>query len=74
MEEFDFGEVPDNRFIMTTWHDKEPLSEALWFSGNCAFHPDIELEETIIVHVAPEEQRATTLKLYDDSQAMVDGS
>lgn len=61
LEAFDFGDIPDDRFVMTTWHDKEPLSEALWFAGNCASHPDIELVDTVIVHVAREERRVATL-------------
>ena len=36
LERFDFGDIPDDRFVMTTWHENEPLSEALWFAGNCA--------------------------------------
>ena len=27
----------DDNVVMTTWHDKEPLSEAVWFFLNCAF-------------------------------------
>ncbi|SER59974.1 hypothetical protein SAMN05518866_11464 [Sphingobium sp. YR768] len=57
---------------MTTWHDKEPLSEALWFAGNCASHPNVELADTLIVHVTREEQRAATLQLYSESQLTAD--
>ena len=53
---------------MTTWHDKEPLSEALWFAGNCASHPDVDLADTVVVHVSPSERRAAMLELYRDSQ------
>jgi hypothetical protein len=53
LEMFNFGQIPDDRFVMTTWHSDEPLSEAFWFAGHCADHPDVELTETIIVHVAP---------------------
>jgi hypothetical protein len=72
LEAFDFGDIPDNRFVMTTWHDKEPLSDALWFAGNSAWHPDIDLEGTVIVHVARDERRATMLELYRESQVMAD--
>lgn len=68
LDAFDFGEVPDDRFVMTTWHDKEPLAEALWFAGYCASHPDIDLGETIIVHVAQAERRADFLDAYWDAQ------
>ena len=72
LEVFEFGKVPDDKFIMTTWHDKEPLSEALWFAGNCASHPDVDLPDTMIVHIAREERRAATLELYWESQVMAD--
>jgi hypothetical protein len=68
LEAFDFGKIPDDKFVMTTWHDKEPLSEALWFAGNCASHPDVDLADTVVVHVSPSERRAAMLELYRDSQ------
>jgi hypothetical protein len=69
---FDFGEIPDDRFVMTTWHSNEPISEAFWYAGHCAIHPDVELTETIILHVAMEAQRAAMLQSYRDSQVMAD--
>jgi hypothetical protein len=39
---FDLERMPDEpkgRVVMTTWHSKESLSEALWFFANCA-EPD----------------------------------
>lgn len=38
--------------LMTTWHDDEPLEEALWFFLNSAIPPDFEPEETAYVAVA----------------------
>lgn len=32
--------VPDGPFAMSTWHSKEPLSEALWFLLYCTFPDD----------------------------------
>lgn len=68
LEVFDYGEIPDERFVMTTWHEEEPLSEAFWFAGHCALHPDIELGETIIVHVAETARGPEILQAYRDSQ------
>jgi len=72
LENFDFGDIPDERFVMTTWHDSEPLSEAFWFAGHCASHPDVELEEAIILHIAAEARKDEVLRLYADSQVMAD--
>lgn len=32
-------EEPKERTVMTTWHSKDSLSEALWFFANCV-EPD----------------------------------
>ena len=72
LEMFEFGDVPNDRFVMTTWHSDEPISEAFWFAEQCAFHPDVELLETIILHVAAEAQCSAMLQAYRDSQVMAD--
>ncbi|MBL8656298.1 MAG: hypothetical protein JNJ92_02935 [Altererythrobacter sp.] len=70
LEEFDYGEIPDERFVMISWHDNEPLSEALWFAGQCAFHPDVELKGTLIVHVAQAAGSPVMLSAFEESQIL----
>ncbi len=70
LEEFDFGDIPDSKFVMTTWHTNDPLFEAMWFAGQCAFHADVELTETVIVHVAAEPRQAELLENYTTSQEL----
>ena len=72
LESFDYGDIPDDRFVMTTWHTDEPLEEALWFAGHCAQHPDVELEETLIIHVAGVAREAEVLATYWLSQSLSD--
>ena len=69
LERFDFGDIPDDKFIMTTWHANEPLSEALWFAGHCAYHPEIELTDTAILHIATEAREAEMLEDYSQALA-----
>ena len=61
---FDFGDVPDKDHIMTTWHSDEPLSEAFWFAEFCAYHPDVQLVDTILLHIAEEERKGPMLETY----------
>lgn len=68
LEEFDYGDIPNDRFIMTTWHADEPLSEAMWFAGQCAYHPDVELADTIMLHIANQAREAELLEAYHTSQ------
>ncbi|MBX3308692.1 MAG: hypothetical protein KF751_21815 [Nitrospira sp.] len=51
LEEFEFGEIPEGKFVMTTWHD-ESLSEAFGFAKNSAFHATVDLRSTMLVHIS----------------------
>jgi hypothetical protein len=62
---FDYGDIPDDKFVMTTWHDREPLSEAFWFAAHSALHPDIDLTRTLVVHISHEERREQLLAAYN---------
>ena len=50
--QFNFGEIPEDSFVMTTWHEHDSLGDVFWFAKNSAFHPTIELTNTIIVHLS----------------------
>lgn len=65
---FGFGEIPDDEFVMTTWHAEEPLQEVFWFAGHAAEHPSLALECIYIIHVALNERLAEMLKLFQDAQ------
>lgn len=51
-------DTSDGRFVMTTWHADETLAEAFWFAANCAFHPTMALDQTLIIHVARDSRPA----------------
>jgi len=67
LEEFDYGDIPEDKFVMTTWHDDEPLKEVFWFSKNSAFHPTIELPNTLILHLAGIRKEKEFLSVYDSA-------
>jgi hypothetical protein len=52
LEDFNYGEIPDDRFVMTTWHDNEPIEDVFWFCRYTAFHPEVELLSAYIVHIS----------------------
>jgi hypothetical protein len=64
IEQFDFLDIPQERFIMTTWHEDEPLSEVLCFCKNSAFHALVELKHTVLLHVSPEPREQDLLEQY----------
>ena len=65
----DFGEVPDDQFVLTTWHDSEPLAETLWFAAHVAYHPTVALPDILIVDIGPEEREGELLGAYSAAQA-----
>jgi hypothetical protein len=66
---FDFGDIPEDAHVMTTWHDDEPLSEAFWFAAHSAFHPTIALDRTLIVHISAEAREEALLQAFRQVQS-----
>jgi hypothetical protein len=52
IEAHGYEEIPEDRFVMTTWHENEPLTDAFRFAKNDAHHPAVALHNTLLVHVA----------------------
>ncbi len=64
LEEIEFGEIPDDKFVMTTWHDDESLSEAFRFAKNNAFHATVDLRSTVLVHISARNREHELIKEY----------
>jgi hypothetical protein len=62
---FHHGDVPDDHFIMTTWH--ADLDETFWFAQFCAnfSYDDVELPNTLLVHVADAPAMEATLARFE---------
>lgn len=67
IEQFDFKEIPENKFVMTTWHEDETLSEVFWFCKNNAFHPTVELKHTMLLHIAVHPREQEIVGTYAES-------
>lgn len=68
LEEFGYGDIPDNRLVMTTWHDKETLKDVFWFCEQTAHHPTVDLNRIILVHVSLVDQKSQMLSGYHDAR------
>lgn len=66
---FDYKEIPDDSFVMTTWHEKEPLPEVFWFSEHAALHPTVDLERTLIIHISQNERKEELLQIFWAAQS-----
>jgi hypothetical protein len=70
-DQFDLERLPDEprgRVVMTTWHSKETLSDALWFFATCA-EPDAgfktECTDWVAVSVLNEAWARTMRELFN---------
>ena len=57
MERFDFGEIPDDKLVMTTWHEDEALEAVFRFSKEQAKHPTTELRDLVVLHIGDRDRR-----------------
>jgi len=67
LEQFGCGEIPSEAFIMTTWHDKEPLSEVFWYAKYAASHSDLDLRNVLFLHIGAANRREEFERLYRDA-------
>ncbi len=67
LEEFNYKDIPETKFVMTTWHENETLKEVFWFSKNTAFHPEVELPNTLILHIAKSSREQELLAEYNNA-------
>lgn len=64
----DFEDIPDDKHVMTTWHDDEPLAEVFWFSGHTAWHDSAPEMNTWIIDIHADDRQAMMLEDYDAAQ------
>ena len=51
LEAYDWKDIPDDKSIMTTWHDDESLEDVLWFATHSATHNSVPLNHLIILDI-----------------------
>jgi len=67
INQFKFEEIPESKFVMTTWHQNEPLNEVFWFAKNNAFHPSVQLERTVLLHISSRPRGPELLEGYAEA-------
>jgi len=64
LEEFNYGEIPEDKFVMTTWHENEPLNEVFFFSKENGIHPTVDLKNTLLLHISNSNKENEYLNEY----------
>ena len=52
IEYFNYENIPDNKSVVTTWHENESIEEVFLFSKKDAIHPSVDLKKTLLVHIS----------------------
>jgi hypothetical protein len=52
LRQFNYGDIPSDQDVFTTWHASEPLEEAFYFCKYNAIHPVVDLQRTVLLHVS----------------------
>ena len=52
LKEFSNEEIPDDKLVMTTWHENEPLKDVYFFSKHSATHPEVKIDNTLLLHIS----------------------
>lgn len=67
LEAFDFEDVPDDRFVYTSWHNDQTLGEVFYFCKRHARHPAVALPHVVLLHVAEQGDEARMLGAYAEA-------
>ena len=73
LETFHFAEVPEERFVMTTWHENETLNDAFWFAHHSAHHDCLVLNHTVILDLSSTDREQNLIKQYHDARSLHSG-
>ena len=52
LEDHNCKDMPNGQWVMTTWHDDEPLSDVFWNANLSNFHPpDTSYDHLVILDI-----------------------
>ncbi len=68
-EQFDFGDIPDDKFVMTTCHEDEPMEEVLWFAKFLAqfSYADEPLPKLLVLDFATHDRSELVNRLVEQA-------
>jgi len=52
LKKWNYKDIPEESFVVTTWHENDSLKDVFEFSKMNAFHSTIDIENTIVIHIS----------------------
>jgi len=65
IEAFDFDKIPEDEFVMTTWHEGEPLEDVFHYAKYSANHGAVELQNLIVLDIGKSGRETQLRALFD---------
>ncbi|WP_426176852.1 DUF7684 family protein [Massilia sp. TWR1-2-2] len=67
IDKFGDSPIPDDEFVVTTWHEDEPLKEVFWFSKTLAVHSSVDIVQTVVLDISVTSREHELLSLYESA-------
>ena len=67
ISQFAHGDIPDESFVLTSWHEDQSLQEVMHFCKHFADHPFAELRSTLLSHIVYEPREEGICSLYSNA-------
>ena len=65
LEAHNWENIPFGQSVMTTWHEKEPLSDVFWNAHMSNFHPpEVSIDHLVILDIVEKARESTIRELY----------
>lgn len=66
-EEFSGKEIPDDKYLLTTWHDDEPLEDVFWFAQHAAHHEAFDQRRLLLLDISRQSRELDILSQLAES-------
>jgi hypothetical protein len=65
--DYDCERIPEDDFVITTWHDDDTLAEVFRYAKGELAHPNFELNRTIILDITRGNRSAKIIQEYTEA-------
>ncbi|MEL7016122.1 MAG: hypothetical protein AAFU58_05045 [Pseudomonadota bacterium] len=72
LDDFPDRQIPENRFVLTTWHENEPREEVLWFAQHAANHPSAVLKKLALFDICQRDRSSALLTEFSIAHDLAD--
>ena len=61
---YEYGDYPEDQFVMTSWYEGETLQETLAFAKSCTNYSNVDLQDILVLDFSKQERGAFIEESY----------